>query len=126
MKSMKKWIVFVLPLVFALALSGCGAAESREKTLTLEKVEELAGKGEDLTWGDLEGYSYEDTGSGLYVHLYDIDETYCLVMGGGSTEEPPMYVRLVRRAEGSSLLDDGEYIDIRTEDIGDFRNGQED
>ena len=31
-------------------------------------------------------YKHEDIGSGLHVFLYDIDENYCLLIGGGDTQ----------------------------------------
>lgn len=94
--------------------------------LTLETVKELAQKGETLSWSDFEQYSHKDIGSGLYIYLYDIDENYCLVIGGGNTQSAPMYIRLVFRAADSEFIDDGEYIDIRTESIDDFINGLSD
>ena len=48
----------------------------------MEKVRELAEKGEELTWSDFEDYPYEDIGSGLYIYRYEIDESYYLLIGG--------------------------------------------
>ena len=36
----------------------------------------------------------------------------------------PLYIRLVFKARNSNFIDDGEYIDIRTESIEDFINSQ--
>lgn len=69
-------------------------------------------------------YEYEDIGSELHVFLYDIDENYCLLIGGGDTQSAPLYIRLVFKASNSSFIDGGEYIDIRTECIEDFINSQ--
>lgn len=119
---MKKLIALVLTLTFMLAFAGCTATEPQQKILTLEKVKELAEKGEDLSWNDFEQYDYEDVGSGLHIYRYDIDENYCLFIGGGNTQETPMYVQLVYRANANESFDTGEYIDIRTESIDDFIN----
>lgn len=88
--------------------------------LTLAAVKQLSEKGEALSWSDFEQYKYTDIGSGLHIYRFDIDETYCLLIGGGNTETPPMYIRLVCKAEDREFVDDGEYIDIRTENIDDF------
>ena len=82
--------------------------------LTLEAVRELAAKGMGLSWDDFEQYPYEDIGSGLYIRVYDIDESCCLMIAGGGLETPPAYIRLVSKA------DDSVYIDIRTESVDDF------
>ena len=92
-------------------------AEPRKEQLTLEKLKKLAKKGEDLTWSDLEQYKDEgDIGSGLHILLYDIDECCYLLIGGGGTDTPPMYIYLISKA------DDRIRIDIRTESIDDFIN----
>lgn len=91
-----------------------------EEQLSLAEVRQLAEKGEDLSWDDFAQYKHEDIGSGLYIFLYDIDENYCLLIGGGGMQTPPMYIRLVFKAGNSNVIDAGEYIDIRTESIDDF------
>ena len=96
-----------------------------EEQLSLAEVRQLAEKGEDLSWDDFAQYKHEDIGSGLYIFLYDIDENYCLLIGGGGMQTPPMYIRLVFKAGNSNVIDAGEYIDIRTESIDDFINRQE-
>lgn len=95
-----------------------------EEQLSLAEVRQLAEKGEDLSWDDFAQYKHEDIGSGLYIFLYDIDENYCLLIGGGGMQTPPMYIRLVFKAGNSNVIDAGEYIDIRTESIDDFINRQ--
>lgn len=87
--------------------------EPGAKKLTLEEVMALSAKGEDLTWGDFEGYAYEDIGSGLYIHRYDIDHNFELRVGGSPTVEP-MYIHLVSKADPET------YIDIRTENVKEF------
>lgn len=86
--------------------------------LTLEKVKELAEKGENLSWSDFERYKDGgNIGSGLYILFYDIDEHYYLLIGGIGEQAPPMYIYL------RSKTDDSVFIDIRTENIDDFING---
>ncbi len=90
---------------------------SQVEKLTLEKVKELAAKGEDLSWSDFEQYETKgDIGSGLYIFYYDIDENYYLLIGGGGKNIPPMYIHLCSQADKSA------FIDIRTESIDDFIN----
>lgn len=86
------------------------------RQLTLEDVLELAGKGEDLVWGDLNDFSYEETGFGLYIRAYQIDDDFYLMAGGRhpSQELKPMYIRLVSKA------DPDLYIDIRRENVPEF------
>lgn len=96
--------------------------EPHKEQLSLAEVRQLAEKGEDLSWDDFEQYSYREIGSGLHIFRYDIDEKYCLVIGGRGTQTPPMYIRLVCKADDSEFIDDGVYIDIRTENVDDFIN----
>lgn len=87
---------------------------ANQSTLSLNDVIILSQKGEDLTWSDFDGYSYAETGSGLYIRVYEINELFSLWIGGGSIEESPMYIRLV------SETNQDDYIDIRTENVTAF------
>ena len=69
------------------------SGEFEVKTLTREKVLELAGR-EDLSWKDFEDYSSRDIGSGLRILAYPIDRDFSLLIGGGGTDQEPMYIRL--------------------------------
>ena len=83
--------------------------------LTMQKLRELADKGEELTWGDFERYNGKDVGSGLYILHFELDEVFDLFVGGVPLpNEKPMYVKLALD------LDPDKYIDIRTEDIEAF------
>ncbi len=87
--------------------------------LTLEKVFELADeKDGELTWTDFEGYGYRVTGFGLYIRSYEIDDRFNLLIGGGSTEEKPMYVRLGVDNGKDWMIDDS--IEITDEGVIDF------
>lgn len=78
--------------------------------LQLSDVVALAEKGESLSWADFEQYDFIETGSGLYIRLYPIDEMFTLAIGGAGPEEQPMYINLSAN-DGTD-----EYIDIRTDD----------
>ena len=88
--------------------------QAEKEKLTLEIVKELAKKGEALSWKDFALYESVETGSGLYILIYEIDENYNLMIGGPSMDEDPIYIRLVKADDVDA------YIDIRTEDIEKF------
>ena len=82
--------------------------------LSLNDVIMLSQKGYDLTWSDFEQFEYIETGSGLYIRVYEINEMYELWIGGGWTDEDPMYIYL-------TLADDLDTrIDIRDGGVTDF------
>ena len=86
-----------------------------ENKLTLDRVIELSAKGNELMWSDFAQYESIETGSGLYILVYDIDDTFQLIIGGsGNTEETPMYIRLALKDNWDT------YIDIRIEDVQSF------
>lgn len=99
--------------------------EPQWEELTIEKIKKLAKKGDALSWSDFEPYRHIDIGSGLYIYFYEIDENYCLVIGGGDTQTSPTYIRLVLKPYDHEFLDDKAYIEIRTENVDDFINGQD-
>ena len=84
------------------------------KLLSLNDVIMLSQKGMDLTWSDFEGFAYRETGSGLYIRVYEINELFELWIGGGDTDEQPMYISLKVNNEAE------DSIDIRTENVTDF------
>lgn len=51
------------------------------KKLTLEKLIKLSEKGEKLTRSDFKGFYHYETGSGLYIECYPIDERFSLYIG---------------------------------------------
>ena len=117
---MRRIITALMITVFALGVFGCSKPEPESEPdphqLTLEKVVELASKGEDLTWEDFEQYHGVECGSGLYIVRYDIDDDYELVIVGASATGTPMYINLVRK----DSEDESGFIDIRTEDVQAF------
>ncbi|MBQ8835400.1 MAG: hypothetical protein IJ001_10850 [Oscillospiraceae bacterium] len=82
--------------------------EPTKEVLSLEKVVELAEKGENLGWEDFEGYASEEIGSGLYILRYEIDDVFHLRVGG-VPDEAPWYIRLCTNSTN-------EYIDLTTND----------
>lgn len=82
--------------------------------LTLDKVIELSEKGEELTWGDFRDFAYVETGSGLYIRHYPIDERFSLLIGGTNPDEDPWYIYL-EAADGYESR-----IDIRRDDVEGF------
>ena len=82
--------------------------------LTLDDVIILSQYGYDLSWSDFENYDYIETGSGLYIRVYEINEMYELWIGGGSPDSDPMYIYL-------ALADDLDTrIDIRDGGVTEF------
>ena len=82
------------------------------KQLTLDDVIVLSSKGEELVWEDLSDFKGVETGSGLYIVTYKIDENYELMVGGTGAKGKPMYAHLI-------YVDD-EYVDIMTDDAEAF------
>ena len=82
------------------------------KQLTLDDVIGLSSKGEELVWEDLSDFKGVETGSGLYIVTYKIDENYELMVGGTGAKGKPMYAYLV--------YGDDEKIDIMTDDAEAF------
>lgn len=72
--------------------------------LTLDDVTELSEKGDKLSFGDFEDFLYTETGSGLYIRHYPIDEMFYLLIGGVNTETP-LYIYLQANDPESSVID---------------------
>lgn len=85
------------------------------KRLTLEEVQRLSEFGDGLTWTDfMQRYDYVETGSGLYIQVYEIDELFSLWIGGFSTDIVPMYIYLQTDKEPE------DRVEIRTQDVSGF------
>lgn len=115
------WVVLV-GIVAIVTLAVCfltnpPEGENVKRKLTLEDVVKLSEKGEELVWEDLEEYEYIETGSGLYIRVYEIDERFSLFVGGwieGDETLKPLYFYLM--AQDESELS----VDIRTADVEAF------
>ena len=81
------------------------------KKLTLNDVKRLAKKGNALSWKDFEKFAYVETGSGLYIRHYEIDEMFSLSIGGTNPDKKALYFYLNASDEQE------EMIDIRTGDV---------
>ena len=82
--------------------------------LSLNDVIILSQYGYDLSWSDFENYEYIETGSGLYIRVYEINEMYELWIGGAGPDSNPMYIYL-------ALADDLDTrIDIRDGGVTEF------
>ncbi|NLO47971.1 MAG: hypothetical protein GX111_06595, partial [Clostridiales bacterium] len=105
---------------FLRYLSSICAGENRAEApgnkgrLSLNDVIMLSQKGEELSWEDFETFSYVETGSGLYIRLYEINPLFSLWIGGSGPDNEPMYIRLRTNTEPEDI------IDIRTEDVTAF------
>lgn len=88
------------------------AEDEDEKILTIDKVKELAQKGDDLMWDDFDGYTFTEGGSELYIKSYAVEGGYNLMICGEGRETKPMYI----------YLSDGKEkrIDIRYDSIDEF------
>lgn len=125
--------ILILALAAALALAGCtpvaepaagpgGEAASavlslqsapeeesdtsEKRQLTLDDVAALAEKGDELEWSDFSPYAYFETGSGLYIRVYEIDEMFSVWIGGSDpwTEEA-MYFYLMAQDGSKQVID---------------------
>ena len=91
-------------------------AVAKNRPLTLSDVITLSDKKEKLTWSDFEEFRYVETGSGLYIRHYEIDEMFTLLIGGSGPNEEPMYIYL-------HASDEWDFqIDIRQNDVEKFIN----
>ena len=97
-----------------------------DQKLTLNGVISLSEKGYELGWSDFDKYKYYETGSGLYIRVYPINEMFEVWIGGSDypdLKEPPMYIYL----RPSPINDVDQKIDIRdggvTEFISQYSNG---
>ena len=97
-----------------------------DQKLSLNDVISLSQKGYELGWSDFDKYKYYETGSGLYIRVYPINERFEVWIGGSDypdLKEPPMYIYL----RPSPINDVDQKIDIRdggvTEFISQYSNG---
>lgn len=115
------WIVLAavaVCIVVALCFLTNPKSDDGQKSLehlTLDDVAELSEKGEALGWDDFNKFEYYETGSGLYIRVYEIDEMFSLQIGGDpDSETEPMYIYL-SASDGSE-----DCIDIRDSGVEEF------
>lgn len=73
--------------------------------LTLDDVIILSQYGYDLSWSDFENYDYIETGSGLYIRVYEINARFRLMIGGGGPDSDPMYIYLALANDLDTRID---------------------
>lgn len=86
--------------------------------MSLNDVIILSQKGYDLNWSDFDRFEYIETGFGLYIRVYEINDMFRLMIGGnhpeGYPDKDPMYIYL-------TLVEDKEIkIDIRDGGVTEF------
>ncbi len=85
-------------------------AEVDSPLISVEDILSLAQKGDALSWGDFEQYEHTNVGSGLIVWEFNIkDDSSKLLIGGGSLDENPVYIRL--------QMSNGTTLDVRNDDL---------
>lgn len=67
------------------------------KRMTMDDVSALSKLGRELSWDHLRDYEATDIGSGLYVLVFPINDTYELICAGGSLVGKPAGVTLKNR-----------------------------
>ena len=86
------------------------SSETQKSLITVDDILGLSKKAEALTWSDFEKYEHTDVGSGLIVWEFNIkDDSSKLLIGGGSLEEEPVYIRL--------KMNNGTMLDVRKDDL---------
>ena len=89
--------------------------ESLGIRLALDDVIWLSENEEDLSWEDFDRFPYVETGSGLYIRIYEIDELFHLAIGGAGPNRDPMYIYL-----GVYGDEPNARIDIRNGGVAEF------
>lgn len=120
--------ILVIRAVFSddpLGVTVHDEASSPTEVLTLNDVIILSQKGHDLTWDDFEKFHYNETGSGLYIRVYEINDLFQLMIGGGGPDSDPMYIYLKANDGTDDRIDirDGgvtEFISEHNGYVGDF------
>lgn len=92
------------------------------KRLTLNDVIELSKKKDALSRADFSEYYHIETGSGLYIEMYPINDMFSLSIGltSANIEEKPFYIYL-SAADGQDTM-----VDIRYGDVEKYINEHKD
>lgn len=101
------YMIVVRAIFSADPLGAAGQEEvsSPAEVLSLNDVIILSQKGYDLTWADFERYDYVETGSGLYIRVYKINELFELWIGGAGPDSDPMYIYLTLADNSDTKID---------------------
>ena len=90
-----------------------------DQKLSLNDVIILSQKGYELGWSDFAPYKYYETGMGLYIRVYPINEKFEVWIGGSAMpdqDDTPMYIYL----RPSPINDVDQKIDIRDGGVTEF------
>ena len=88
-----------------LGVTSHSEASFPTEVLTLNDVIILSQKGYNLSWADFENYDYIETGSGLYIRVYEINARFRLMIGGGGPDSDPMYIYLALANDLDTRID---------------------
>ena len=92
------------------------ARKDMEKpSLSLNDIIILSQKGNELNWSDFEEFEYIETGFGLYIRRYEINDLFHFSIGGAGPNSEPMYMYL-----GVNGDDPEARIDIREGGVTEF------
>ncbi|MCM1505636.1 MAG: hypothetical protein NC177_00655 [Ruminococcus flavefaciens] len=116
-----KKILFIV--IAGISLVGCSYTKKDNVALpysdgiklTLDDVVNLSEKGSNLKWSDFDGYSYYETGCGLYIRVYEINEKFSMCIGGAGTYNDGLVAGYFHLES-----DSGNFTDIRNGNIKDF------
>lgn len=98
-----KLLRLLTTLIFVLLI--CSACQNNKEAATSEYISHselisLSAEAESLDWSDLSKYSFEDTGSGLYIRNYPVEGGHQLVLTGKSLERKPEKIYIVNQNGG--------------------------
>lgn len=102
-------VLFVLMIGSACQNNQGGGSDGY---ISLDELTDLSEKSNTLDWSDLNKYSFEDTGSGLYIRNYPLEGGHQLVLTGRSLESPPERVYVVNQS--------GKELDFNPDNLSDL------
>lgn len=89
--------------------------DTEKPSLSLNDIIILSQKGNELNWSDFEEFEYIETGFGLYIRRYEINDLFHFSIGGAGPNSEPMYMYL-----GVNGDDPESRIDIREGGVTEF------
>ena len=89
--------------------------DTEKPSLSLNDIIILSQKGNELNWSDFEEFEYIETGFGLYIRRYEINDLFHFSIGGAGPNSEPMYMYL-----GVNGEDPEARIDIRDGGVTEF------
>lgn len=89
--------------------------DTEKPSLSLNDIIILSQKGNELNWSDFEEFEFIETGFGLYIRRYEINDLFHFSIGGAGPNSEPMYMYL-----GVNGEDPEARIDIREGGVTEF------